>query len=82
MLFIGPPTCKAYPIAILLHDRCEIYAPPPPIPPLLCRTQYNIGDDNIVFRPNGHPRPVSPPAKCCMHTATIRLFTLPLKKIH
>jgi len=24
-----PPTCKAYPIAILLHDHCAIYAPPP-----------------------------------------------------
>jgi len=28
-----PPTYKAYPIAILLHDHCAIYALPP-IPPL------------------------------------------------
>jgi len=27
-----PPTCKAYPIAILLHDHCAIYAPPPTSP--------------------------------------------------
>jgi len=27
------PTCKAYPAAILLHDHCAIYAPPP-TPPL------------------------------------------------
>ena len=24
-----PPTCKAYPIAILLHDHCAMYVPPP-----------------------------------------------------
>jgi len=24
-----PPSCKAYPTAILLHDHCAIYAPPP-----------------------------------------------------
>jgi len=24
-----PPTCKAYPIVILLHAHCAIYAPPP-----------------------------------------------------
>jgi len=31
--FYPPPTCKAYPIAILLHDHCAIYAPP--LTPLL-----------------------------------------------
>jgi len=41
-----PPTCKAYPIAIRLHDHCAIYAPP--TPPFLCHTPYNIGDGNIV----------------------------------
>jgi len=25
-LLLPPPTCKAYPIAILLHDDCAIYA--------------------------------------------------------
>ena len=25
---IPPPTCKAYPIAIRLHDHCAIYVPP------------------------------------------------------
>ena len=28
-LLLSSPTCKAYPIAILLHDHCAIYAPPP-----------------------------------------------------
>jgi len=27
-----PPACKPYPIAILLHAHCAIYAPPPPPP--------------------------------------------------
>ena len=31
---IAPPTCKAYRIAILLHNYCAIYAPPPPPPPV------------------------------------------------
>jgi len=44
------PTCKAYPIAILLHDHCAIYAPPTD-PPFVCREQYNIGDGNIVSTP-------------------------------
>ena len=26
--FIAPPSCKAYPIAIPLHDYCAIYNPP------------------------------------------------------
>jgi len=29
---IAPPTCKAYPIAILLHDYCAIYDRPPTSP--------------------------------------------------
>ena len=32
ILLLPPPTYKAYPIAILVHDHCAIYAPPP-IPP-------------------------------------------------
>jgi len=28
ILLLPPPTCKAYPIATLLHDHCAIYAPP------------------------------------------------------
>jgi len=28
ILLLPPPPCKAYPIAILLHDYCAIYAPP------------------------------------------------------
>jgi len=31
--YCPPPTCKAYPIAILLHDHCAINAPPA-TPPL------------------------------------------------
>ena len=30
--FIAPPTCEAYPIAILLHDHYAIYAPIPTPP--------------------------------------------------
>jgi len=33
ILLLTSPTCKAYPIAILLHDHCAIHAPPP-TPPL------------------------------------------------
>ena len=29
ILLLPHPSCKAYPIAILLHDHCGIYAPPP-----------------------------------------------------
>jgi len=32
-LCCSPPTCNAYPIAIILQDLCTIYAPPP-TPPL------------------------------------------------
>ena len=46
-LFIALPTCKAYTIAILLHDYCAIYAPPPD-PPCECHTPYNIGNGNSV----------------------------------
>jgi len=28
ILLLPPYTCKAYPIAILLHDHCATYAPP------------------------------------------------------
>ena len=42
-----PPTSKAYPIAILLHAHCAIYAPPTE-PPFVCHAPYNIGDGNIV----------------------------------
>ena len=31
--FLPPPTCKAYPIVVLLHDHCAIYASSP-TPPL------------------------------------------------
>jgi len=37
---IAPPTCKAYPIAILLHDYRAIYDPPPT--PLLYAMHYTI----------------------------------------
>jgi len=39
-LFAAPPTRKAYPIAILLHARCAIYAPPPT--PLLYAIHHTI----------------------------------------
>jgi len=31
-VYCPSPTCKAYPIAILLHDHCAMYAPPPTHP--------------------------------------------------
>jgi len=37
---IAPPTCRAYPIAILLHDYCAIYDPPPT--PLLYAIHHTI----------------------------------------
>jgi len=49
--FTPPPTCEAYPIAILLHDHCEIYAPPTD-PLFSYKTPYHIGDGNIVKRPS------------------------------
>jgi len=47
ILVCPPPTCNAYPIAILLHGHCAIDAPPPPTPPL-CHITYTIDDSNIV----------------------------------
>ena len=47
ILVLPPLTCKACPIAVLLRDHCALYAPPP-TPPFLCHTPYNIGDDNII----------------------------------
>jgi len=38
ILSSSTPTCKAYPIAILWHDRCAIYAPLPTTP--LCVVHY------------------------------------------
>jgi len=38
-----PPTCKAYPIAILLHDHCAIYALPP------TPRQYAIHDTILLM---------------------------------
>jgi len=40
-----PPTCKACPLAIRLHDRSAMYTLPPP---WVCHTRYYIGDGNIV----------------------------------
>ena len=40
ILVLLPPTCKAYPIAILLHDFCAIYDPPPT--PLLYAIRHTI----------------------------------------
>ena len=47
ILISPPPTCKAYPIATLLHDHCAIYAPPTD-PSCVCHTPCNIGHGNIV----------------------------------
>ena len=55
IILVSPlPTCKAYPIAILLHDdHWAIYALLPLTDPaFVCREPYpyNIGDGNIVFK--------------------------------
>jgi len=47
-LFNTPPTCIAHTIAILLHDYCAIYDPPPSELPFVCHIPYNNGDGNIV----------------------------------
>ena len=39
----SPPPCKAYPITILLHDYCAIYAPQP--------TQYTPPNRRQLFMP-------------------------------
>ena len=39
--FVAAPVCKAYPIAILLHDHCAIEAPPP-TPPSLYAIHHTI----------------------------------------
>jgi len=44
-LYPPPPSCNAYPIAILLHDFCAIYAPQPTPPPLL----YAIHHTRLVM---------------------------------
>ena len=47
ILLLPPPTCKAYPVARLLHDRCAVHARPP-TPACRCHTPYDVGDGNIV----------------------------------
>jgi len=45
--FIAPSICIAHTIAVLLHDSCAIYDPPPDFS-CVCHTPYNIGNGNIV----------------------------------
>ena len=61
-IFIPPPICSTHTTAILLRDLCAIYdlpptlplyaihhtILPPPDPPVICHTPYNIGNDNVV----------------------------------
>ena len=42
-----PPTCIAHPGPILLHEYLTVYDSPPDLP-LVCKTLYNIGNNNIV----------------------------------
>ena len=42
------PTCISRTIAILLHVFSARYDAPPPDPPFVCYTLYNIGNGNIV----------------------------------
>jgi len=40
---LPPPTCAAYPIAILLHDHCAVYAYAPPADlPLVYAIRHTI----------------------------------------
>jgi len=41
------PACIAHTAAILLHGYWAMYDPPPD-PPCVCHTPYNIGNGNIV----------------------------------
>jgi len=63
IFLLPPPTCKAYPIAILLHDHCAIYARPltPPIFALhhailvmaiSCKGQVRV--PSMMFTPESH----------------------------
>jgi len=55
--FIAPPsTCKAYPIAILLHDHCAIYALPPT--PLSYAIHHTILGMAISCKGQGAPWPL------------------------
>ena len=42
-----PPTCIAHLFAHLLQNYCAMHAPPPD-PPFVCHTSYNISNCNIV----------------------------------
>jgi len=47
LLVLPSSTCTAHSIAVLLHGYCAKYDPPPD-PPFVCHTPYNIGECNIL----------------------------------
>jgi len=49
ILLLPSPTCKAYPIAILLHDHCAICAlPPTALLYAIYHTQYGDGNEQAL----------------------------------
>ena len=64
-----PLTCKAYPIAILLHDHCAIYAPPP-TPPFYA-THHTILAMAISY--TGQARPPLRFDDCCDSAAELHI---------
>jgi len=66
VLSFFPPACIAHLGAILLHDYWTVYDSPSDLP-FVCCTPYNIGKNNIVYRPinsrygNYRRRPLTPP---------------------
>jgi len=47
ILSLPPPTCKAYPIEILLYVNCALHDAPRDLP-CVCHTLDNTGNNNIV----------------------------------
>jgi len=58
ILILPPPTCKAYPIAILLHGHCAIYAPPTPNSPLYATHHTLLGMAILCIGKNACCSPV------------------------
>ena len=82
----APPTCKAHPISMLMHDHCATYAPPP-TPPLYaiyhtilvmtisCKGQLVI---NSHMHPINNPAPArGPPRHRAQQFICIYMFTEP-----
>ena len=72
ILSFPSPTCIAHPSAILLHDYPAVYDSPSDLP-FVCYTPYNIGNNNIVYRPS-EEQPRRPGAWSGSESAFTRYF--------